>query len=102
MPDKFQTDMTPAVSYASRKGPSVIPSPESTGPSKVVAAVTGGSTSEKLTPEQIKNWRGVLSMTIGPYAHLMPDADVQKYRDRLQSKINRGSNTKGSRAEERE
>ena len=41
--------------------------------------------SEKLTPEQIKNWRNVLLGMLGPYALLMPDEDVQKMRDNMQS-----------------
>ena len=37
-----------------------------------------------LTPEQIKNWRKVLSTTIGPYALIMPDSEIQALRDRHQ------------------
>lgn len=37
-----------------------------------------------LTPEQVENWRRVLSAMIGPYAWVMPVAEVQKIRDRLQ------------------
>jgi len=40
-----------------------------------------------LTPEQIKNWRNVLLGMIGPYALLMPDAEVQAMRDKLQSEL---------------
>lgn len=43
------------------------------------------SASGTLTPEQIKNWRNVLLGMIGPYAMLMPDADVQMMRDRMQA-----------------
>jgi hypothetical protein len=41
--------------------------------------------SDKLTPEQIKNWRNVLLGTVGPYALLMPDEDVQKMRVNMQA-----------------
>jgi hypothetical protein len=40
---------------------------------------------EKLTPEQIKNWRNALLGMIGPYALLMPDEEVQQMRDNMQS-----------------
>lgn len=43
------------------------------------------SASEALTPEQIKNWRNVLIGMVGPYANMMPDADVQKLRDKISS-----------------
>ena len=43
---------------------------------------------DKLTPEQIENWRKVLSMTLGPYALIMPDEEVQAMRDKMQSKVN--------------
>jgi len=42
----------------------------------------------KLTPEQVQNWRRVLCGMIGPYALLMPDAEVQKIRDRFQQIVN--------------
>ena len=35
----------------------------------------------KLSAEQIKNWRKVLSIRFGPYAFIMPDSEVQKLRD---------------------
>lgn len=40
-----------------------------------------------LTPEQIQNWRNMLLATIGPYANLMTDQQIQAYRDRLQAKL---------------
>jgi len=43
---------------------------------------------EKLTPEQIKNWRKILAGMIGPYAFLMPDEEVQAIRDRMQARLN--------------
>ena len=39
-----------------------------------------------LTPEQIENWRNTLLGTLGPYALIMPEADLIKYRDMVQSK----------------
>lgn len=44
---------------------------------------------EKLTPEQIKNWRNILAGMIGPYAFIMPDDQVQKIRDKMQRDINK-------------
>lgn len=43
--------------------------------------------SEILTKEQVQNWRQVLLGMIGPYALLMPDEQVQAFRDRFQSKV---------------
>lgn len=43
--------------------------------------------SDKLIPEQIKNWRNVLLGMIGPYALMMPDEDVQKMRDNMQAQF---------------
>jgi len=40
-----------------------------------------------LTPEQIKNWRNILVSTLGPYALLMPDSEVQAMHDNMQAKI---------------
>ena len=41
----------------------------------------------KLTPEQILNFRRLLIGSIGPYAFLMSDDDVQAYRDAIQAKL---------------
>jgi len=41
-----------------------------------------------MTPEQIKNWRNVLSAQFGPYAFIMPIEQIEKFRDRMQGKIN--------------
>jgi hypothetical protein len=41
-----------------------------------------------LTAEQIKNWRQVLSLTFGPAMFLIPDEDIQKFRDNFQIKVN--------------
>lgn len=43
--------------------------------------------SGKLTPEQIRNWRMVLSRQLGPGAFFVSDEFVQKYRDRMQEII---------------
>ena len=39
---------------------------------------------EKLTPEQIENWRKVLCGMFGPYALIMTAEQIQLYRDKLQ------------------
>ena len=41
----------------------------------------------RMTPEQIKNFRGPLSLSIGPYAFLAPDEEIQAIRDAMQRKI---------------
>ena len=41
-----------------------------------------------LTPEQIRNWRNVLSTQLGPYAFIMPVEQIEKFRDRLQGHVN--------------
>ncbi len=40
-----------------------------------------------MTPEQIKNWRDILCMQLGPYALIMSDADIIAYRDMMQAKV---------------
>jgi len=41
----------------------------------------------KLSPEQIENWRRVLAMLIGPYAFLMKPEEIQRHRDVMQGKL---------------
>jgi hypothetical protein len=41
----------------------------------------------KLTDEQVENWRKILSMSLGPYAHIMPKEEVQKMRDKMQEYV---------------
>jgi hypothetical protein len=41
-----------------------------------------------LTQEQIKNWRKILSITLGPFALIMPESDIQKIANNLQDKLN--------------
>ena len=43
---------------------------------------------DKLTDEQVENWRKILAMTFGAYAHIMPKEEVQKMRDKMQGHIN--------------
>jgi len=43
--------------------------------------------SEKLTDEQIKNWREVLVGMIGPYALIMPREEIQAFRDKTQNAV---------------
>ena len=38
----------------------------------------------ELTPSQIENWRKMLVKSFGPYALIMPVADIQLARDRMQ------------------
>lgn len=40
--------------------------------------------SDKLTPEQIKNWRSVLYGMFGPYALIMPENQINQFRDKYQ------------------
>lgn len=42
---------------------------------------------EKLTGEQIQNWRKVLTGMFGPYALIMSDEQIQSYRDRMQATV---------------
>jgi len=42
---------------------------------------------DALTDEQVEHWRKVLLLQIGPYALMMPRADIQRYRDRLQKEV---------------
>lgn len=51
---------------------------------------------EKLTPEQIKNWRNILATQFGfgPYAFVMSDAEIQKIRDNMQAKVSELSENK--------
>jgi 2,3-bisphosphoglycerate-independent phosphoglycerate mutase len=42
----------------------------------------------KLSAEQIVNWRKVLCQMIGPYALLMPSEEIQKFRDKMQQRVN--------------
>ena len=39
---------------------------------------------DKLTAEQIENWRVVLISLLGPYALLMSDAEIQEFHDKFQ------------------
>lgn len=43
----------------------------------------------KLTPEQIANWRRVLALTLGPYAFMMPEEEIQRLRDVTQKQMDR-------------
>ena len=47
---------------------------------------------EKLTSEQIKNWRNVLSTLIGIYAFIMTDEQIQMYCDSMQENVDAISN----------
>ena len=49
---------------------------------------------EKLTPEQLKNWRKVLTTMVGPYALIMPDEEIEAIRNRIQARIEKMSKDK--------
>lgn len=42
-----------------------------------------------LSPEQIMNWRRVLSLQFGPIAYILPDAEIQEFRDKMQEETNK-------------
>ena len=44
-------------------------------------------TGNQLSPEQIKNWRRVLSAMLGPYAFIMSNEQIQQQRDVMQKRI---------------
>ena len=44
---------------------------------------------KKLTEEQIKNWRKVLSISYGPYALIMPEEEIRKIKGSMQMEINK-------------
>lgn len=50
--------------------------------------MTNQEPDDKLTPEQIVNWRNILVRMIGPYALIMPYEDVQKMRDNMNALFN--------------
>lgn len=41
----------------------------------------------KLSPEQIKNWRGVLFQTLGAYAFMMPEEQIYAFKRQLENAI---------------
>jgi len=43
----------------------------------------------KLSPEQIKNWRRVMFGMFGAYALIMPDVEVQRFRDKMQNDVDK-------------
>ena len=43
----------------------------------------------KLTDEQVENWRKILAMTFGAYTHIMPKEEVQKMRDKMQEHVDK-------------
>ena len=40
-----------------------------------------------MTDVQIENWRRVLSLTLGPYAFIMPKEEIQRLRDTMQKRV---------------
>ena len=51
---------------------------------------------DKLSPEQIENWRRVLTMQIGPYALIMSAEEIQRHKNSMQRRINEMSEKRGS------
>jgi hypothetical protein len=51
------------------------------------AASAGSANDGKLTAEQRRNWRNVLVGMLGPYALMMSDEDIDKFRDKMQSAV---------------
>lgn len=49
-----------------------------------------------MTAEQIKNWREVFCGMLGPYALIMPEEMVIKFRDKFQSKANELTNAEAA------
>lgn len=46
-----------------------------------------------LTDEQIENWRSILYLDLGSYARIMPREDIEKLVKKLQTMINKESET---------
>lgn len=44
---------------------------------------------KKLTPEQIKNWRLVLTNMFGPIAMLLSEEDIEKFRETMQKNVDK-------------
>jgi predicted DNA-binding transcriptional regulator len=42
-----------------------------------------------LSNEQVENWRRVLCGILGPYALIMPKEQIQKFRDKMQERVNK-------------
>lgn len=42
---------------------------------------------QKLNEEQVKNWRKVLSLQLGPYAFIMPVEQIEKIHARMQQQV---------------
>lgn len=42
---------------------------------------------KQLTDSQVKNWRRILSVSLGPYAFFIPREQIQEFRDRLSMEI---------------
>lgn len=55
-----------------------------------------------LSPEQVLYWRIVLSNMGIPFAMSMPDQIVQKFKDRIQERLNSLDTTQGPSAPQKE
>ena len=56
---------------------------------------------EKMTKEQIENFRKVLVLTLGAYALIMPDEQVIAIRNRMQSQIDQAEKDRVNKQVER-
>ena len=43
----------------------------------------------ELTKEQISHWRNLLAFSFGPYAFIMPEDEIIKFRDIFQNRIDK-------------
>lgn len=54
-----------------------------------------------LTEQQIKNWRFVLLGTLGPWANIMPAADIERIAENMQRRVDREEEVRHGRDHER-
>lgn len=43
--------------------------------------------SDEMTELQIENWRQMLSLSLGPYAFIMPKEEIQQIRNKMQERV---------------
>ena len=59
-------------------------------------------TPNKLTSEQIQNWRRILCLQLGPYAFIMPEEEIQAIRDKMQQETDKESKEEEDKEERKE
>lgn len=42
---------------------------------------------DRLTPDQVRNWRKILCRMLGPYAFVAPVVQIRAFRDKFQKDI---------------